>query len=104
VLGAIIVLDRFIIGQGGTAVSLLSASAVLVRVGLTQVGEFSYVLVQGARGAGLMHKSLRGSLLRVSVGDSLTRPLHVVVECAGSADGLVFLPPAAQQTFAVDLA
>lgn len=78
---ALIVLGKFVIW---TAVVRLFryplATAVLVGVGLTQIGEFSYVLVKVARDAGLVEPDVYGATLAASLLTILLNALlmHVV--------------------------
>jgi CPA2 family monovalent cation:H+ antiporter-2 len=65
---AMIVVGKFLIW---TAVVRLFRyplrTAVTVAVGLTQIGEFSYVLIQGARSAGLVENDVYNAVLAASL-------------------------------------
>ncbi|HJT21631.1 MAG TPA: cation:proton antiporter [Nitrospira sp.] len=65
---ALIVLGKFVIWTAVVRVFRYPlATAVLVGVGLTQIGEFSYVLVRVARDAGLVNPDVYGATLAASL-------------------------------------
>jgi monovalent cation:H+ antiporter-2, CPA2 family len=78
-LGGLIVIGKFAIWTAVVrAFAYPTTTAVLVGVGLTQIGEFSFILVQVARGAGLVgddvyNATLAASLLTILANAALVR-------------------------------
>jgi monovalent cation:H+ antiporter-2, CPA2 family len=67
-LGGLIVIGKFAIWTAVVrAFAYPTATAVLVGVGLTQIGEFSFILVQVARGAGLVGDDVYNATLAASL-------------------------------------
>jgi CPA2 family monovalent cation:H+ antiporter-2 len=67
-LGGLIVLGKFVIWTAIVrAFAYPTTTAMLVGVGLTQIGEFSFILVQVARGAGLVGDDVYNATLAASL-------------------------------------
>lgn len=95
---ALVVLGKAAIWGGITRIFGYSTeTAVLVGIGLTQIGEFSFILAQSARSSGLLgenfyHATLAASLITILVNAALVKTAPKWARLAGKPPGALRAP------------